>query len=42
MDVLQSQTRRSGASLVLVTHSVVAAARADRVLHLSATGCHAG
>jgi putative ABC transport system ATP-binding protein len=38
MDVLQTQARDSGASLVLVTHSTAAAARADRVLHLTATG----
>ena len=38
MDVLLAQTREHGASLVLVTHSEAAAARADRVLHLSATG----
>ncbi len=38
MDVLVAQTREHGASLVLVTHSEVAAARADRVLHLRADG----
>ena len=38
MDALISQTREQGASLVLVTHSETAAARADRVLHLSSTG----
>ena len=38
MDVLIAQTREHGASLVLVTHSEAAAARADRVLHLSAEG----
>lgn len=38
MDLLQAQTRESGASLVLVTHSAQAAARADRVLHLTAQG----
>lgn len=38
MDVLVAQTREHGASLVLVTHSEVAAARADRVLHLQADG----
>lgn len=38
MDALIAQTREQGASLVLVTHSEAAAARADRVLHLSATG----
>jgi putative ABC transport system ATP-binding protein len=38
MDLLIAQTRESGAALVLVTHSEAAAARADRVLHLSASG----
>ena len=38
MDLLLAQTRAQGASLVLVTHSETAAARADRVLHLSAEG----
>ncbi len=38
MDVLIAQTREHGASLVLVTHSEAAAARADRRLHLSANG----
>ncbi len=38
MDVLAAQTRESGASLVLVTHSETAAQRADRVLHLRADG----
>ncbi|RYF35396.1 MAG: ABC transporter ATP-binding protein [Comamonadaceae bacterium] len=38
MDVLLAQTREHGASLVLVTHSEAAAARADRVLHLRADG----
>ncbi|MGJ7543942.1 ABC transporter ATP-binding protein [Variovorax sp. LT1R16] len=38
MDVLLAQTREHGASLVLVTHSEAAAARADRVLHLTAGG----
>ncbi|CAN7355999.1 ABC transporter ATP-binding protein [Variovorax sp. LjRoot84] len=41
MDVLLAQTREHGASLVLVTHSEAAAARADRVLHLSASGIRA-
>jgi putative ABC transport system ATP-binding protein len=41
MDVLLAQTREHGASLVLVTHSEAAAARADRVLHLSADGIRA-
>lgn len=38
MDLLLAQTREQGASLVLVTHSDAAAARADRVLQLSARG----
>ena len=38
MDALIGQTRAHGASLVLVTHSQTAAARADRVLQLSADG----
>jgi putative ABC transport system ATP-binding protein len=38
MDVLISQTREHGASLVLVTHSEAAAARADRVLVLTTDG----
>jgi len=38
MDVLVAQTREHGASLVLVTHSAAAAARADRVLQLRADG----
>ena len=42
MDVLLAQTREHGASLVLVTHSVTAAARADRVLHLTNEGIRAG
>ena len=38
MDALANQTRDQGASVVLVTHSEAAAARADRVLHLTANG----
>ncbi len=38
MDVLVAQTRAHGASLVLVTHSDAAAARADRRLRLSHDG----
>ncbi|AEG93710.1 ABC transporter ATP-binding protein [Ramlibacter tataouinensis] len=38
MDVLLAQTRDHDASLVLVTHSEAAAARADRVLHLTSLG----
>ena len=44
MDALMSQTRTHGAAMVLVTHSVTAAQRADRVLLLTASGLepHAG
>ena len=38
MDLLLAQTREHGASLVLVTHSEAAAARADRVLRLRPDG----
>ena len=38
MDALIAQTREHNASLVLVTHSEAAAARADRVLRLSPDG----
>jgi len=38
MDALVEQTRQHGAAMVLVTHSVAAAQRADRVLTLTATG----
>lgn len=38
MDLLLAQTREHGAALVLVTHSEAAAARADRVLHLTNRG----
>ena len=38
MDLLLAQTREHGASLVLVTHSEAAAARADRVLRLAMDG----
>jgi len=41
MDVLQAQTQASGAALVLVTHSPTAAARAQRVLRLTASGLQA-
>ena len=41
MDLLIGQTREHGASLVLVTHSESAAGRADRLLHLTATGIRA-
>ncbi|KAF1048120.1 ABC transporter ATP-binding protein [Xylophilus sp.] len=42
MDLLVAQTRGHGAALVLVTHSGVAAARADRVLRLRTDGLTAG
>ena len=42
MDLLLAQTRGHGASLVLVTHSDAAAARADRVLRLRSDGICAG
>ncbi len=38
MDALTAQTRGHGASLVLVTHSEAAAARADRILYLRSDG----
>jgi len=41
MDLLAGQTRAHGSALVLVTHSAPAAARADRVLHLTADGMRA-
>lgn len=41
MGVLEQQARESGAALVLVTHSQAAAARANRVLHLTAHGLQA-
>ena len=40
MDALIAQTRLHNASLVLVTHSQAAAARADRVIQLRADGMH--
>lgn len=42
MDLLLAQTREHGAALVLVTHSDTAAARADRVLRLTAQGIASG
>ena len=42
MDVLAAQSREHGASLVLVTHSDSAAARAGRVVHLTADGIARG
>ena len=41
MDALVAQTRTHGAAMVLVTHSQTAAARADRVLLLTADGLSA-
>ncbi len=38
MDTLAAQVRHEGAACVLVTHSAAAAARADRVLTLTASG----
>ncbi len=38
LDVLVAQVRAEGAACLLVTHSTAAAARADRVLRLTATG----
>ncbi len=38
MDLLAGQVRTEGAACILVTHSRTAAARADRVLTLTATG----
>ena len=42
LDVLVAQVRRAGAACLLVTHSHAAAARADRVLRLTAGGILAG
>jgi putative ABC transport system ATP-binding protein len=42
MDLLSSQVRSERAACVLVTHSRAAAARADRVLTLTATGMREG
>ena len=42
MDLLSAQVRREGAACVLVTHSRAAAARADRVLTLTASGMRDG
>jgi len=38
LDLLQHQVRSEGAACLLVTHSASAAARADRVVRLTATG----
>ncbi|MES2990535.1 MAG: ABC transporter ATP-binding protein [Pseudomonadota bacterium] len=42
LDLLSAEVRREGAACVLVTHSRAAAARADRVLTLTATGMQPG
>jgi putative ABC transport system ATP-binding protein len=42
MQALVEQTRKEGASMVLVTHSTAATAQADRVLHLRSDGLHSG
>jgi putative ABC transport system ATP-binding protein len=42
MEALVAQTRAQGTSLVLVTHSEAATARADRVLHLRMDGIAGG
>ena len=42
MDLLSAQVREQGAACVLVTHSKTAAARADRVLTLTAHGMQYG
>jgi putative ABC transport system ATP-binding protein len=42
LDLLQQQVRRAGAACLLVTHSRSAAARADRVLELTADGMRDG
>ena len=42
LDLLAAQVRSEGAACVLVTHSRMAAARADRTLLLSADGISAG
>jgi putative ABC transport system ATP-binding protein len=42
MDALIGQTKRSGAALVLVTHSQAAASRADRIVHLTSQGIQQG
>ncbi|MBK6471819.1 MAG: ABC transporter ATP-binding protein [Betaproteobacteria bacterium] len=38
LDVLRAEVRETGAACLLVTHSVAAAARADRVLRLTPSG----
>jgi putative ABC transport system ATP-binding protein len=42
LGVLRTQVREAGAACLLVTHSAAAAARADRVLRLTASGVVAG
>ena len=42
LDLLVAQVHAEGAACLLVTHSAAAAARADRVLRLTATGIVAG
>ena len=42
LDLMVAQVRHENAACLLVTHSVAAAARADRVLRLTATGIVAG
>jgi putative ABC transport system ATP-binding protein len=42
MELLRRQAHEHGAALVLVTHSVAAAAQADRVLHLRSEGIAPG
>jgi putative ABC transport system ATP-binding protein len=42
LDLLVAQVRHEGAACLLVTHSAAAAARADRVLRLTASGIVAG
>ncbi len=42
IDLLQAQVRASGTACLLVTHSASAAARADRVVRLTASGIVAG
>ncbi len=40
LDLLATQMRGAGAACLLATHSTLAAQRADRVMHLTATGLH--
>ncbi|MBC7726282.1 MAG: ABC transporter ATP-binding protein, partial [Microbacteriaceae bacterium] len=42
LDVMVAQVRHENAACLLVAHSMAAAARADRVLRLTATGIVAG